>query len=114
MVVSEDCDTESSSTSLGSEDTKECFLKKGEKKRRETTEIRGEKMFQAEDKRPQLERIYCIQRTKTISIRLRKEVKVRNKAEKRCRSQNKKKLVRHTKEFRCHRELKGVRWLELR
>lgn len=28
------------------------------------------------------------------------------------RSQNKKKFVRHTKEFRCHVELKRMRWSE--
>lgn len=86
----------------------------GKKEEGDNRDQRGKNVPGREDKRPQLERIYCIQRTKTISICLRKEVKVRNKAEKRCRSQNKKKLVRHTKEFRCHRELKGVRWLELR
>lgn len=76
---------------------------------------RGKNVPGGEDKRPQLERIYCIQRiVLTISICLRKEVKVRNEARKRFRSQNKKKLVRHTEKFRCHRELKGVRWSELR
>lgn len=42
------------------------------------------------------------------------EAEVRNEAGKGSRSQNKKGLIRHTKWFRLHRELKEERWSDLR